>query len=99
MGDEHAEDIFICEEYKEQIAELKDENDLLMQKQSKSMMKTKQLRATRDKLQKERDELKAKVDLYEGKSERINAMDMSELNALEFTLQGTLQNVQSAKED
>ena len=49
-------------------------------------------------LEKERDELRQKVNLYEGKSETMNTMSKKQLNALKRTLQETIFGIETAKE-
>ena len=67
----------------------------LQTKHSKEKSKwSKQMEA----LQRRRDVLRSNLDIYEGKSEQINAMSIKELNAFESKLQGTMQSVQTAKE-
>merc|ERR1712032_1328362 len=44
------------------------------------------------------DELRKKVDLYEGKAAVINTMSLTQLNGLKRTLQDTMNGIETAKE-
>lgn len=44
------------------------------------------------------DELKEKINFYEGKSEKFNTMSIAQLNALKRTLQNTINEIEIAKE-
>merc|ERR1712228_102213 len=81
--------------YEDEMAKLKQKHD---KKQKKIKEKAEDWKQQFYSMKEECDEMRERMNLYEGESEQINAMNMAELNALRRTLQETIFVIETAKE-